>query len=84
MKIQIAGPGCGRCQATEKVVKEVCKDLKLQADIEHVYDIREYSRLGVRLTPAVLLDGKIIFAGRVPTAEELKKALVARNSYNFG
>ena len=76
MKIQIAGPGCGRCQTTEKVVKEVCRDLNLKAEIKHVYDIREYSKMGVRLTPAVLVDGNIIFFGRVPTADELKKALL--------
>ncbi len=75
MKIQIAGPGCARCQATEKVVNEVVNGLNMQAEIEHVYDIREYSRLGVRLTPAVLVDGKIVFSGRVPTVDELKKAL---------
>lgn len=75
MKIQVAGPGCGRCQATEKVVREVLQQLNLPADIEHVYDIREYSKLGVILSPTVLIDGKIVFAGRVPTADELKKIL---------
>ena len=75
MKIQIAGPGCGRCQATEKVVHEVLQQLNLSADVEHVYDIREYSKLGVMLSPAVLIDDKIVFAGRVPTADELKKIL---------
>ena len=75
MKIQIAGPGCGRCQATEKIVHELCNELQLKAEVEHVYDIREYSKLGVRLTPAVLADGKIIFSGRVPTIDELKKII---------
>ncbi|MGV1098401.1 thioredoxin family protein [Thiovibrio sp. JS02] len=75
MKIQIAGPGCGRCQATDKVVREVCDALELPAQIEHAYDVREYAKLGVRLTPAVVVDGKIVFAGRVPTAEELTKAI---------
>lgn len=75
MKIQVAGPGCGRCQATEKVVREVLQQLNLPANIEHVYDIREYSKLGVILSPTVLIDGKIVFAGRVPTADELKKIL---------
>lgn len=75
MKIQIAGPGCARCQATEKLVNEVVNELSLVAEIQHSYDIREYSRLGVRLTPAVLVDGKIVFSGRVPSADELKKAL---------
>lgn len=75
MKIQIAGPGCARCLATEKLVNEVVNELNLVAEIQHAYDIREYSRLGVRLTPAVLVDGKIVFSGRVPSADELKKAL---------
>ncbi|MDH3327878.1 MAG: thioredoxin family protein [Desulfobulbaceae bacterium] len=75
MKIQIAGPGCGRCQATEKIVHEVCNELNLQADIEHVYDIQEYAKLGVRLTPAVLVDGENVFSGRVPTNDELKKII---------
>lgn len=75
MKIQIAGPGCGRCQATEKIAHEVCAELNIEAIIDHVYDIREYSKLGVMLTPAVLADGKIIFSGRVPTNDELKKAI---------
>jgi len=75
MKIQIAGPGCGRCQATEKLVHEVLQELNLPAEVEHVYDVREYSKLGVMLSPTVLVDGKIVFAGRVPTDEELKKAL---------
>ncbi len=75
MKIQIAGPGCARCQATEKIAHEVCSALNLKVEIEHVYDVREYSKLGVRLTPAVLADGQIIFSGRVPTNDELEKAL---------
>ena len=75
MKIQVAGPGCGRCKATEKLVQEVCSELNLQADIEHVYDVKEYVKLGVRLTPAVIVHGKVITSGKVPTAEELKELL---------
>jgi len=75
MKIQIAGPGCSRCQATEKVVDEVCSELNLTPEIEHVYDVLKFTKLGVRLTPAVLVDGKVVFSGRVPTPEELKAAL---------
>ena len=75
MKIQIAGPGCSRCQATEKVVDEVCSELNLTPEIEHVYDVLKFTKLGVRLSPAVLVDGKVVFSGRVPTPEELKAAL---------
>jgi small redox-active disulfide protein 2 len=77
MKIQVAGPGCGRCQSTEANVRTACAELNLAADISHVFDVREYAKLGVRLTPAVIVEGKIVCAGKVPTVEELKH-LIAR------
>lgn len=73
MNIIVAGPGCGRCHATEKHVKEACEALKLDADVSHVFDVTEYAKLGVRVTPAVLADGKIVFSGKIPTVDELKE-----------
>ncbi len=75
MKIQIAGPGCPRCQATERNVVDACSELGLEPDISHVYDVKEYAKLGVRISPAVIVDGKIVISGKVPTVEELKKLL---------
>jgi len=43
MKIQIAGPGCPRCQATEKNVVNACAELNLDAAISHVHDVRQYA-----------------------------------------
>jgi len=77
MKIIVAGPGCARCEATEKVVKQVCAELNLPAEIEHAYKVQEYSQLGVRLTPAILIDGKIVFSGRVPAVDDVKSLLTA-------
>lgn len=73
MKIQIAGPGCARCQTTEKNVIDACAELNLTADISHVFDVKEFAKLGVIITPAVLVNGKIIISGKVPTIKELKK-----------
>jgi small redox-active disulfide protein 2 len=75
MKIQVAGPGCPRCQATEKNVFNACAALNLDADISHVYDTKEFVTLGVRFTPAVIVDGKIVVSGKVPTVGELKSLL---------
>jgi small redox-active disulfide protein 2 len=77
MKIQIAGPGCPRCQETEKNVREACSQLNLAADISHVFDMKEFAKLGVLFTPAVIVDGKIVVSGKLPTVEELKKYLSA-------
>ena len=75
MKIQIAGPGCPRCQATEKNVNAACAELVITADISHLTNMLEYGKLGVMLTPAVVLDGKVISSGKVPTVQELVELL---------
>jgi len=77
MKIQVAGPGCPRCHETEKNVREACSQLNLAADISHVFDMKEFAKLGVFFTPAVIVDGKIVASGKLPTVEELKKVLSA-------
>jgi small redox-active disulfide protein 2 len=75
MKIQIAGPGCPRCEVTEHNVFNACAELNLAADISHVRDVKQFAALGVVLTPAVLVDGKVVVSGRVPTVAELKQIL---------
>jgi small redox-active disulfide protein 2 len=75
MKIQVCGPGCMRCITTEKNVVDACAVLDLAADISHVFDVKEFRNLGVRVTPAVLVDGKIVVSGKIPTVEELRKIL---------
>jgi len=75
MKIQVAGPGCPRCQMTEKNVFNACAELNLAADISHVTDRQQIQELGVWTTPAVIVGGKIVVSGRIPSVPELKKIL---------
>jgi small redox-active disulfide protein 2 len=75
MKIQVAGPGCPRCQMTEKNVLNACAELNLAADISHVTDRQQIQELGVWTTPALIVDGKIVVSGRIPSVPELKKLL---------
>jgi small redox-active disulfide protein 2 len=75
MKIQIAGPGCPRCEVTERNVFNACAELNLAAHISHVRDVKQFAALGVVLTPAVLVDGKVVVSGKVPTVAELEQIL---------
>lgn len=75
MKIIVAGPGCARCHATEKNVRDAVKALNLQADVTHEFDVKAFRNLGVKVTPAVLVDGKIVISGKIPTVDELKAVL---------
>jgi small redox-active disulfide protein 2 len=78
MKIEIVGPGCPRCQATEKNVKEALSQLGIQAEITKISDIKEFAKKGVTFTPAVIVDGKIVVSGKIPTVEELKNILSSK------
>jgi len=75
VKITVAGMGCPKCKMTEQNVKEACRALNLDAEVARLYDPKEFASLGVRITPAVVVDGKVLFSGKVPTVEELKEAL---------
>jgi len=78
MKIEILGPGCPRCRATEDVVRQALGELVLAADISHITDPREFARRQVLLTPGVVIDGEVKSSGRVPNLEEVKAWLAAR------
>ena len=78
MKIKVAGPGCMNCRTTEQRVINACAELNLPADISHVYEYDEMLKLGVLRTPAVVIDGEIAIAGRVPTVAELKTLLTQK------
>ena len=75
MEIKILGTGCPKCIATEKVVREALSDLKMDVTVEKVTSVDEIVELGVMLTPAVAIDGAIMFGGRVPKKEEVIKVL---------
>ena len=77
MKIQVAGPGCPKCQMTEKHVQEACNELGLDVEVEHLTDPRKMAMLGVMLTPAVIVDGKVIESGHVPSTENIKAKIAA-------
>ena len=75
MEVAILGPGCVRCRATEKVVREALREMGKEATVIKVEDIKEMIKYGVSMTPAVAVDGTIRLAGKVPSAEEVKNLL---------
>jgi small redox-active disulfide protein 2 len=72
MEIKVLGPGCAKCQQTEKVVKDAVTEAGVQAAIEKVTDILKIGEYGVFGTPAVVVDGEVKSVGKVPTKEEVK------------
>ena len=72
MEIKVLGPGCPKCQQTEKIVKEAVSEAGLDAMIGHVTDTMEIAGYGVFGTPAVVVDGEVKSVGKIPKKEEVK------------
>jgi small redox-active disulfide protein 2 len=75
MKIEVVGPGCGRCITTEKNVREALKQLGISAEVTKVTDVAEFAKKGVMFTPGVIIDGQVKFSGKIPTVDEIKGIL---------
>ncbi len=75
MDIKVLGTGCAKCKSLEKAVREVAEQNKLTATITKVEDIMEIMKFNVMTTPALVVDGKIVVKGRVPSNSELKDIL---------
>lgn len=77
MKILVLGTGCARCKTLLENVKTAVSSLGVPAEIEKVEAIEEIMKYGVMSTPAVVVDGKVMVAGRVPSPKELETLLTA-------
>lgn len=74
-KIQILGTGCARCRQLTAVTQQVADKLGLPYELEKVTDLLRFADFGVMSTPALVVDGKVKVAGKVPTAAEIEKLL---------
>jgi len=73
MEIKVLGPGCANCTKLEKLVDEAIKELGLSDQVIKVSDMKEIMSFGVMSLPALVIDGKVKFSGRVPSKVEIKK-----------
>lgn len=72
MEIKVYGPGCAKCVAVEKLVREVVSQKAPGVTVEKVSDIREMMKAGILSTPAVVIDSVLKSSGRVPSKEEIE------------
>jgi small redox-active disulfide protein 2 len=66
MDIKVLGPGCPKCQQTEKIVRDAVAESGVQASVEKVTDTMEIAGYGVFGTPAVVVDGEVKCVGKIP------------------
>ena len=74
-KIQILGTGCPKCKLLAANAQAAVKALDIAAQIEKVEKITDIMKFGVMTTPALVVDGQVKSAGKVLSAEDIKKML---------
>ena len=72
MEIKVLGTGCPRCKALEQAVINALAETNTAADVGKVEDIMKIMEYGVMHTPALVINGKVVVSGRVPSDSELK------------
>ncbi len=74
-KIQILGIGCPKCKKLTEVAEEAAKSLEIEYELEKVTEIQKIMTFGVMMTPALVVDGQVKVAGKVPSLEEVRTLL---------
>lgn len=75
MKIEILGVGCSRCKQLTANAEVALKELNICAEISKVTDIVKITEYGVMMTPALVIDGTVVSAGKVLNKDDIKKIL---------
>ncbi|HII03084.1 TPA: thioredoxin family protein [Methanosarcinaceae archaeon] len=73
MKIEILGTGCAKCKKTKEAIEKVLKENGKEAEVVKVEDFETILNYGVMITPAVVVDGEVKIAGKVPNEEDIRE-----------
>jgi small redox-active disulfide protein 2 len=76
MKIEILGTGCTKCKNLFENTKEAVAKSGKFAQIDKIEDPTLIINRGVMSTPALVIDGKVVSSGRVPSVEDIGKFFV--------
>jgi len=75
MKIQILGSGCSKCQKLFANAENAVKQHHIECDLEKITDIEKIVAMGIMVTPALVIDGKVASSGKVLSVEEISVLL---------
>ena len=75
MEIKVLGGGCRSCEALLKATKEAIANKGIEANVEYVTDMERIMKYGVMSMPALMIDDKIVSAGKVLKVREVEKYL---------
>ncbi len=75
MEVKVLGTGCTKCKSTVALIEDVASTKGVTLSLEKVEDIQDIVGYGVMSTPAVVIDGKVVHAGGVPSRDKVEQWL---------
>ena len=75
MDIKVLGPGCAKCHTLEKKVINALAEMDIAASVTKVEDIMKIMGYGVMSTPGLVINGKVVYSGSIPSSNEIKKLI---------
>ena len=69
--IKVLGTGCANCKTTLKLIADAAKEKGVEIELEKVEQLQDIMAYGVMSTPGVVVDGKVVHAGGIPTREKI-------------
>lgn len=71
-EIRILGTGCAKCKSLEESVRGALADLGMNVPVVHTTDPASIASWGVMRTPALVLNNKVVAAGRILSRDQVK------------
>ncbi|MBE0612892.1 MAG: TM0996/MTH895 family glutaredoxin-like protein [Burkholderiales bacterium] len=70
--VKVLGSGCANCKNTARLVEDVAKEKAVDIQLEKIEDMQQIMGYGVMSTPGVVIDGKVVHAGGVPSRSKVE------------
>jgi small redox-active disulfide protein 2 len=77
MDIKVLGSGCANCQRTIALIEQVAQAKGVPVTLSKVEAMRDIASYGVMSTPGVVIDGKVVHAGGIPSRDKIEQWLAA-------
>ncbi len=71
LTIKVLGPGCDNCKKVDAVARKAAATMGLQAEFIKVTDWVEIKKYPILSTPGLVVNEKLVCAGRIPNEAEV-------------
>jgi len=70
-QIKVLGTGCSNCRTTADMIRKAAQEKGVNIELEKVEELPEIMAYGVMSTPGVVVDGKLVHAGGIPSRKQI-------------